>query len=73
MADLKLATKNYIESVEKTYATENEKKLFASVIGAYREFLINSDVVMILFIVCSHGIGSHESGRYPYETEGMRN
>ena len=27
MADLKSATKNYIESVEKTHATENEKKI----------------------------------------------
>ena len=32
MADLKLATKRCIESVEKTHATENEKKLLASVI-----------------------------------------
>ena len=34
MADLKSATKNCIESVEKTHATENEKKLLASVINA---------------------------------------
>ena len=27
MADLKSATKNYIKSVEKTHATENEKKI----------------------------------------------
>ena len=32
MADLKLATKNCIESVEKTHTTENEKNLLASVI-----------------------------------------
>ena len=30
MADLKLATKNCIESVEKTHATVNEKNLLAS-------------------------------------------
>ena len=30
MADLKPATKNCMESVEKTHATENEKKLLAS-------------------------------------------
>ena len=32
MAGLKLATKNGIESVENSHATENEKKLLASVI-----------------------------------------
>ena len=30
MADLKSATKNCLESVEKTHATENEKNLLAS-------------------------------------------
>ena len=33
IADLKLAAKNCMESVEKTHATENEKNLLASVIN----------------------------------------
>ena len=33
MADLKSATENWIESIEKTHATENEKNLLASVIN----------------------------------------
>ena len=33
MADMKSATKNCIESIEKTHATENEKNLLTSVIN----------------------------------------
>ena len=39
MADLKSATKNCIESVEKTHATENEKNLLASVILDFSYYL----------------------------------
>ena len=37
MADLKSATKNCIESVEKTHATENEKKF----VGQCNNFLLD--------------------------------
>ena len=41
MADLKSAIKNCKESVEKTYAPENKKKLLASVI-----------IVLIIYVSC---------------------
>ena len=44
MADFKLVTKNCIESVEKTHATENEKNWLASVIFLMNFFLRMIDI-----------------------------
>ena len=52
MADLKSATKNCIESVEKTHATKNEKKFVGQCyLCSYAEFIIHlRNIVHIIYL-----------------------